>query len=186
VYRIAKLSVSVYTIGQLQLQELTPVSLLTVSAAARQWNVSRSWLYNLRDKGRLSFSAFPDGSPGIDSAELLRAIGEPRVQTASAEQLQELTVTDAGQTETAVPGGPALSVLQAQLEAAQRALAESKDNERQALEAQLEAALDREKQLLALLATQTKLLEHQQAPGEARKETLWEWLNRPRGFFSKP
>jgi len=162
------------------------MALLSISAAARQWNVSRSWLHNLRNKGRLSFAAFPDGKSALDTAELLRVFGEPRVQTASAEQLQELTGPDAGQTATAVPGGPALSVLQAQLEAAKQALAESKDNERQALEAQLEAALDREKQLLALLASQTKLLEHQQVPGEARKETLWEWLNRPRGFFSKP
>ena len=162
------------------------MALLSISEGARQWGLSRSYVNAKKKRGELSVTTFANGKRAVDTAELLRVFGEPRAQTAPAEQLQELTGTDAGQAETAVPGGPALSVLQAQLEAAQQALAESKDNERQALEAQLEAALDREKQLLALLASQTKLLEHQQAPGEAREETLWEWLNRPRGFFSKP
>ena len=121
------------------------MTMLGISAAHRQWGISRSYLYALRDKGKLSFSTFPDGRPGIDSAELLRVLGEPKGQTAPDGQRQDWTAPETGQAATADSVSPVLSELQAQLEVAQRALAELKDNERQALEAQLEAALDREK-----------------------------------------
>lgn len=153
------------------------MSLLSVSAAAKQWKVSRSWLYSLRDKGRLSFSAFPDGRPGIDTAELLRVLGEPKGQTAADAPLHDWTGPEAGQTATESPRGAVLSSVQAQLEALQQALAESKDRERQAQdrEAKLWAQLEATQ---AQLSSQTKLLEHQTPSGG-----LWAFLTKPRRLW---
>ena len=124
----------------------------------------------------LSFSAFPDGRPGIDTAELLRVLGEPKGQTAAGAQLQDWTGPDAGQTETASPSGAVLPSVQAQLETLQQALAESKDRERQAQdrEAKLWAQLEATQ---AQLSSQTKLLEHQTPTG------LWAFLTKPRRLW---
>jgi len=53
------------------------MALLTISQASKDWHTSRSRLYQLKAKGRLSFTTFPDGSPALDTAELTRALGEP-------------------------------------------------------------------------------------------------------------
>lgn len=54
------------------------MALLSISAAARQWGKSRQTLYGDNKAGRLSFSKDTNGSPVVDSSEMLRLYGEPK------------------------------------------------------------------------------------------------------------
>lgn len=121
--------------------------LLTISQASRDWNTSRSRLYQLRASGKLSFTAFPDGRPALDTAELARVLGEPTdrqnrnqpVSTDSAAQLdaeyeQALKVALLEQ----------LKTLQAQNESLQR---------------ERDAAMQDKDRLLGILENQTRLLQ---------------------------
>jgi len=123
-------------------------TLLTLSEAARQWGKSRETLYAHNKAGKLSFSAFPNGNPGIDPAEMIRAYGEPGT---APRRLRQDRMPSAVQTNA---GGEA--VLSARLDAALEMLSETRQ--------ELAAARDREQRLLGILEQQTRLLEHRPEP----------------------
>jgi hypothetical protein len=123
-------------------------TLLTLSEAARRWGKSRQTLYEHNKGGRLSFSAFPNGEPGIDYSEMLRAYGEPG---SAPRRVRQDKVASAVQTNT---GGEA--VLSARLDATLEMLEQTRQ--------ELAAARDREQRLLGILEQQTRLLEHRPEP----------------------
>lgn len=154
------------------------MTLLTISAAAKAWGVSRPRLYQLKEAGKLSFTQFEDGRPALDTAELLRVLGEPgsrrkgvSEQVNVAELLQQqTTLTAAGD-----------AVIQERLDNALERLADSQQ--------QLADAREREGRLLSLLENMTRQLEHQQtagvqpAPPLTEYRGLWGFLTKPRRLF---
>ncbi len=146
-------------------------TLLTLSEAARQWGKSRETLYTHNKAGKLSFSAFPNGSPGIDPAEMIRAYGEPGTAPRRGRQDR---APSAVQTRT---GDEA--VLSVRLDAALEMLSEARQ--------ELAAARDREQRLLGILEQQTRLLEHRPEPrkGGTRTSTKVD-KDRGKGDKKKP
>jgi hypothetical protein len=123
-------------------------TLLTLSEAARRWGKSRQTLYEHNKGGKLSFSAFPNGEPGIDYSEMLRAYGEPG---SAPRRVRQDKVASAVQTNTGVE-----AVLSARLDATLEMLEQTRQ--------ELAAARDREQRLLGILEQQTRLLEHRPEP----------------------
>lgn len=109
------------------------MAVVTISQAAKDWRTSRTRLYALNKSGRLSFTTRPDGSPGIDTAELARVLGEP-------ETGQELSPRQT----------PADAVLSAQVESLTAQLEETR-RER-------DNALAQQDRLLGIVEAQTRLL----------------------------
>lgn len=121
--------------------------LLTISQASRDWKTSRSRLYQLRAGGKLSFTAFPDGRPALDTAELTRVLGEPTDRQNRNQSIDRDTVAqqDAAY-EQALKGAllEQVKTLQAQLETLQR---------------ERDAATQDKDRLLGILENQTRLLQ---------------------------
>jgi hypothetical protein len=123
----------------------TPSGILSVSQAARAWKKSRAWLYTMRDQGKLSFTTFPDGNPGIDAAELLRVFGPAAEQGKDKNKKQIKTAPTGGeQTDSPV-------VLQERLE---HVLERLRNTERER-----DAALAREQRLLSIVEGQARAIE---------------------------
>ncbi len=88
-------------------------SMLSMSEAARRAGVSRSTLYRKLKDGSLSASRGPDGSKGIDSAELKRVFHDTLRETVSDTSRRDIQRETAGQ----------VAVLQAELEGLRRQVA---------------------------------------------------------------
>jgi len=112
------------------------MAILSISEAARTWRVGRSTLQRAIKEGRVSAVYQPDGSRGIDTAELLRVLGEPRsdagsdtgVDRGNSKSDTGLSRREAGaslQADTA----PVIDALQAQIALLRTALNEAKDRE---------------------------------------------------------
>ena len=132
----------------------TPAGILSVSQAARAWKKSRAWLYTKRDQGKLSFSTFPDGSPGIDAAEMLRVFGPAAEQKKDRKRKQQDTAPTGGET-TDNP-----DVLRERLEHVTELLRNAERVRDDALERE-RAMLDERAKMLDMLDRQTRLLAHQ-------------------------
>lgn len=134
----------------------TPSGILSVSQAARAWKKSRAWLYTMRNQGKLSFTTFPDGNPGIDAAELLRVFGPAAEQGKDKSRKQPQTPPTGGDT-TDNP-----SALQERLE---HVLERLRNAERER-----DAALEREQRLLSIVEGQVRAIEG------PRKLSFWQRL----------
>ncbi|TXG87832.1 MAG: hypothetical protein E6R10_07150 [Rhodocyclaceae bacterium] len=114
------------------------MAILSVSEASRRWRLGRSNLYRAINSGRLSLSARPDGTKGLDTSELVRVFGEPSHRTTanvppmSGDDSPASEPDDREQPRTPSP----VNLLQAQVDQ---------------LSAQLEQANEREARLLAML-----------------------------------
>ena len=108
--------------------------IVTISEASREWKTSRSRLYHLKDSGKLSFTEFADGRPGIDTGELLRVLGEPK--------------SGAGQ---AAPEQPETASLQEQVRVLSEQLATA--------QRERDAALADKERLFGVLESQARLLQ---------------------------
>lgn len=106
------------------------MSILNVVEAAKAVGVGKATIYRRFKDGTLTASKQPDGSKGVDTAELIRVFGELKLQ--SDENLTESSLRQSEITE----------LLQRQIVS---------------LENQLQASLDRETKLLNLL--EQRLLE---------------------------
>ena len=62
------------------------MTVLSMTQAAQQAGISRSTLYRAIRAGRLSVSSQPDGSRGVDTAELIRAFGPLQADTGQVTQ----------------------------------------------------------------------------------------------------
>lgn len=113
------------------------MALLSISQAAREWKTSRSRLYALKADGKLSFSAFPDGRPALDTGELIRALGEPNGKPATPPQHTPGQPDQAGLAEQN-------RLLSVQLEVTER---------------ERDAALADKDRLMGILENQTRLLQ---------------------------
>lgn len=122
------------------------MAILSISQAARTAGVSRQTLHRKIRSGEVSKTTLPDGSPGVDTAELLRVFGSLPATPVTPRPSHEVT--------SATP--IADSTLQLELSHAR--------DRAQALEQQLGEARDREGKLLDLLASQSRLLEDKRAP----------------------
>lgn len=144
-------------------------AILSISQAARRWNKSRSWLYALRNKGALTFTTFPDGTPGIDVAELLRVFGE--AGSRQRERAEKDAPVRAQDSQAGEDTQEQLRLALERLEDAQR---------------ERDAALDREQRLLGIIEQQTRLLQHQATEKDTPTDNpgwLWDWLTKPRRLF---
>ena len=123
------------------------MALLTIIQASRDWHTSRSRLYQLRERGRISFTTFPDGRPAIDTAELTRVLGEPadRQNKPAVDQTDTVTQLDANY-EQALKTVllEQVKTLQVQVETLQR---------------ERDGAIEDKSRLLGILENQTKLLQ---------------------------
>src|SRR5512143_2302085 len=74
------------------------MAVITISEAARTWRIARSTLQRALQEGRLSATVRADGSKGIDTAELLRVLGEAPValQARGSSEVQRATPTATG------------------------------------------------------------------------------------------
>lgn len=132
------------------------MSVLGLREASQAVGVTRQHLYRLAGKGRLSLVQRPDGSKGVDTSELLRAFGRLNTppegdatgDTRHGSQMRREATSSATAVQTVL--------LEAELAAAKAAL--------QVAEERLAEAKERESKLLELLVSQTRLLEHHQAP----------------------
>lgn len=128
------------------------MALLTISQASKDWHTSRSRLYQLNKAGKLSFTKFPDGKPAVDTAELTRAIGEPknRRDKVAPEDHDTIAQLDA-EFERAVKDDMMgqIRALQAQNEALQR---------------ERDGAIEDKARLLGILENQTRLLQGPTTP----------------------
>ena len=144
--------------------------LLTLSEAARQWGMSRQTLYVHNKAGKLSFSAFPNGEPGLDPAEMVRVYGEPgtgktRVRRpAGGDMLRSATPPV---TTPAVALSARLDAALEMLEQTRQELAAARDREQRLVReaAEREAAMRADTaRLMGILEQQTRLLEHRPEP----------------------
>lgn len=152
--------------------------LLTLSEAARQWGMSRQTLYTHHQKGRLSFSTFPNGEPGLDPAEMVRVYGEPGTgktrarRSAAGDMLRSATPLA---TTPAVALSARLDAALEMLEQARQDLAAARDREQRMVReaAEREAAMRADTaRLMGILEQQTRLLEHRPEPRpEPRRAT---------------
>ena len=62
------------------------MTVLSMTQAARQAGISRSTLYRAIRAGRLSTTSQPDGSRGVDTAELMRVFGPLQADTVQVTQ----------------------------------------------------------------------------------------------------
>ena len=106
------------------------MTILSVEAAAKAVGVGKATIYRRLKDGTLSTSRQPDGSKGVDSAELIRVFGELKPQS------------DENINETALRHHEIIELLQKQIDS---------------LERQLQASLERESKLFNLL--EQRLLE---------------------------
>ena len=104
--------------------------ILNVTEAAKAVGVGKATIYRRLKEGTLTVSRRPDGSKGVDTAELIRVFGELKPQ--SDENLMKSSLRQSEITE----------LLQRQIDS---------------LESQLQASLEREAKLLDLL--EQRLLE---------------------------
>jgi len=117
------------------------MAILSISEASRRWRLGRSSLYRAIKSGRLNLSTQPDGTKGIDVAELVWVFGEPSQRTTanvsdlSSEPLQGWEADDREQARTPSP----VNLLQAQVNQ---------------LTNQLEQSYAREARLLVMLETE--------------------------------
>lgn len=154
------------------------MTVLKIAEAAVAVGKGRQTLYRKISEGTLSTTTMQDGSKGVDVSELERVFGplRPVGQSQDSHEGPKATADT-----TAAPG------VSAELEATKRMLA--------LVEGELEQARVRERDLMDLVRGQLKLLDSTKAltgpkaTGEdsqpGGKQTLWQWLNRPRGFFSR-
>lgn len=132
------------------------MSVLGLREAAQALGLTRQHLYRLAGKGRISLVQRPDGSKGVDTSELLRAFGrlnpppegDATGDTRHGSQMRREATPSATAVQTAM--------MEAELAAAKAAL--------KVAEERLAEAKERESKLLELLVSQTRLLEHHQAP----------------------
>jgi hypothetical protein len=147
--------------------------LMTLSEAARQWGMSRQTLYTHHQKGRLSFSTFPTGEPGIDPAEMIRVYGEPgtgktRARRAAGRDMERPTTPPV--TTPAVALSARLDAALEMLEQARQELAAAREREQRLVReaADREAAMRADTaRLMGILEQQTRLLEHRPEPRKA-------------------
>jgi len=128
------------------------MALLTISQAARDWHTSRSRLYQLRDKGRLSFTAFPDGRPALDTIELIRELGEPADRKDRNSPVSHDTV---GQLDAAYEQALKNTLLEQV-----RVLQEQNES----LQRERDGAIEDKTRLLVILENQTRLLKGPNTP----------------------
>jgi excisionase family DNA binding protein len=125
------------------------MAVITIAEAARQTGRSRQTLYRAIKAGELSTSTLPDGSRGIDTAELLRVYGT------LGEASTQATVGHAG---TPLSHGvhPDVQALHDRLARVER---------------ELDRAHDREARLMGLIEAQARTLERLAlpAPGDDRQ-----------------
>ena len=104
------------------------MTILSMTQAAQQAGISRSTLYRCIKRGRLSATAQPDGTRGVDTAELIRVFGP--LQGATERSQQDATAQD-------------VALLQARIDALER--------ENQLLRDEVEASREREGKLLDVI-----------------------------------
>ena len=128
------------------------MTVLSLQAAAEAVGCSRQHLYRLVGKGRVSAVLRDDGTKGIDTSELLRVFGNLRLP--ERQQVTGDNPPGDNRRQQATPEAtPAqIAVLEVELQATKNALRVAEDRLREAQE--------RENRLLDLLASQTRLLEH--------------------------
>lgn len=60
--------------------------IISISEAAKRFNVSRSKMYRMKDSGQISFNKRADGTTGIDLSEMIRVFGENSPKQQSEKQ----------------------------------------------------------------------------------------------------
>ena len=113
---------------------------LTITQAAKQWNVTRNQLYRYMERGKLSTRTDATGRTMIDTSELIRVLGEPK----SKEQKQNIEPVN---TSSVLVDG-----MKKQIEMLERELRDAKEREKLVTQ-QVTASLD-------LIANLTQRLEH--------------------------
>lgn len=112
------------------------MAVLSISEASRRWRMGRTTIQKAIREGRLSATGQPNGSKGIDTAELLRAFGEPPADAwsdAGTDAPQPPTTMQAIQADapasSQADAGLAVSSLQAQVTLLQAQLDDAKERE---------------------------------------------------------
>ena len=152
--------------------------LLTLSEAARQWGKSRETLYTHNRAGKLSFSAFPNGSPGIDPAEMVRAYGEPGTGKTRVRRPAGGDMLHSGTPPVTTPAVALSARLDAALEMLEQTrqeLAAAREREQRLVRdaADREAAMRADTaRLMGILEQQTRLLEHRPEPRRAASKPV--------------
>ena len=134
------------------------MALVSISEAARLTKRSRTTIYRYRDEGKLSITSDHQGNPLIDTSELLRVFGEMSLnnEEQSGEQHDEHHVTP--EYDTVHPSKNAENTL-------------LKESIRK-LEAELEAAKQREIWLQGQMERLTTMLTHA-APSNQKHRSPW-------------
>jgi hypothetical protein len=83
-----------FLFGEHVKNEVTQMSVLNITEAAKAANVSRSYLYKLKAKGGISFTE-DNGNPGVDTSEILRVFGRlHQIKTPEQLELESLQLTE--------------------------------------------------------------------------------------------
>ncbi len=56
------------------------MAVITITEAAKKWNVGRATIYRKLNGGELSGVDLPDGGRGVDTSELIRVFGDGRLK----------------------------------------------------------------------------------------------------------
>lgn len=158
------------------------MALLSLREAARQVGVSRQTMYRMVSDGKVTATVGHDGQKVVDTAELLRVFGRlaPRQSPETAETVAPRDSTR--QVETGGATAPTQSKPATQYMTAEDRRREVEIADREALRAELAAAMDalrradeqlreakeREAKLLELAASATRLLEHREVVAAPR------------------
>lgn len=137
------------------------MALVSISEAARLTKRSRTTIYRYRDEGKISVTADYQGNPLIDTSELLRVFGEMELNSMEQhdEQLDEHHVT------------PEYNTVHPSKNAENTLLRESIRK----LEAELEAAKQREIWLQGQMERLTALLTHAAPSNQKHRPPWWKF-----------
>jgi hypothetical protein len=155
------------------------MAVVSISEASRLVGKTRQTLYNDRDSGKLSWTSFETGKPGIDTSELQRVYGPLKMHPIG--QAVRNVKLDGGDAGTAADAA-SQAVLETELRGAQqrielleRMLALEATARRQQLESQ-RAELSAKDQIINVMQSQMKLLEYlapaRQQPREDNARTV--------------
>ena len=56
------------------------MAVITITEAAKKWNIGRATIYRKLNGGELSGAELPDGGRGVDTSELIRVFGDGRLK----------------------------------------------------------------------------------------------------------
>jgi hypothetical protein len=139
------------------------MAVVSISEASRLVGRTRQTLYNDRDSGKLSWTSFETGKPGIDTSELQRVYG-PLKMNPIGQAVRNVRLDSADNSATVDPTSHAvleteLKGAQQRIELLERMLALEATARRQQLESQ-RAELTAKDQIISVMQSQMKLLEY--------------------------